>query len=200
MQNFLEYNYTINYIYSSTIFGININIIAGLFLLAITLFLLWRKKTDSFFWAVVCLSLPFYMLSFYCYTSELFFTKNYLPLNMEDRRMMRLCLIDQKQNMHGYLCGVSHMVDSVRKNVPKNSKIQLTLDSGYNTYFSYFLYPDYVIAGESEYMVVYGSPNYNYDMRTKILFKRDDASKMVPIGKFDVITNMGANNLLLKKI
>lgn len=196
---------TINFIPAQTFRGFSLTVIIGASTLAV-FFILRRKIRTHVSWAAAVIAmawLPLYANLIYNASYDLIENSDYNRLNLEKRRILRLCNMDHRQGLGNSFCQLYSFFSYAKSLLPQNSVVSLAVDPGVSPFFTYYLYPHLTIGNvaEADYLLFYYPIDYRYE--NGILYKRSgsvETREELKIGEYVVRGAMGRAKLILEKI
>lgn len=184
---------------------LTLSLVSGLFLIFASLifFLIFHfKKLGEKKYQVILFSLiivawlPLYINFTYNNLYDLSENLKALKYNNLNKRILRMCDIDNRQNLGGAYCRLFSFFTFIKNHLPAGTEVQLLTAPGREIYFNYYLYPDYKIVDNSNYLLFY-SPN-NYMFKNNILYKREGKKNLI-IGKYEMLFAKSDIEFILKK-
>lgn len=189
-----------------TKFGpLTLALILGLFLIlasSIIFLIFYFKKSDGKKYQIALLSLiviawlPLYIN--FTYNNLYDFSENLKALKYgnSSKKILRICDMDNRQNMGGIYCRLFSFATFVKNNLPAGSEAELLTSPGLDGFLNYYLYPDYKIVDKADYLLFY-RPN-NYLFKDNILYKRQNGEDII-IGKYKMLSAKSDTEFILKK-
>jgi len=109
----------------------------------------------------------------------------------------RYCRIDKYQNLNGTLCALYPFVEQLRKQIPKGSSVAY-LRSSSQAFLGYFLFKDYdfIDSLDAQYLILY-RPNKPHVYEDGLLY--EDVQKTKLLGRFDIVSFFGPDQIIFKK-
>ncbi|MDP2709023.1 MAG: hypothetical protein Q8O93_03185 [bacterium] len=201
-----EMMYTINLIPAINLGPFSLTSAAGLLLIcsasAAALFYFKNNYSDEkkFKHIIIGLTaaafLPLYLNFFYNNIYDLAENLNGLKYSASSKRVLRLCNMDNRQNLNGIYCRLFSFSTFVRNNLPPGQNVRLLAAPELTGFLKYYLYPDYKIADDADYLLIYYPIGYGYEGQT--VYKLE-AGKKIVIGRYDALFAKSNGELILKK-
>jgi len=200
-----ELFYTINLIPGINFGTLTLTLISGLFLLlaGLIIFLffyfkkLGEKKYQTILFSLIAVAwLPLYLN--FTYNNLYDLSENLKALKFSDpsKRILRMCDMDNRQNLGGVYCRLSSFFTFIKNNLSAGSEVELLTSPGLDGFFNYYLYPDYKIIDNADYLLFYYPANYIFN--NNILYKRQGGKDLI-IGKYKMLYAKSDAEFILKK-
>lgn len=204
-----ELLYTINLmpgtILLKTKFGfLTLSLFSGLVLIlaSLIIFLIFyfkkteEKKYQAILLCVIAAWLPLYINFTYNNLYDLSENFGILKYKNSSKRILRTCAIDNRQNLGGAYCGLFSFVTFTKNNLPAGSEVELLTSPELSAYLNYYLYPNFKIAGEADYLLAYYPGGYYF--KNNILYKRQNGADLA-VGEYQLLFLKSNNEFILKK-
>lgn len=155
-----------------------------------------KKYNAILFGLIVIAWLPLYIN--FTYNNLYDLSENFKVLKFSDssKRVLRLCNMDNRQNVGGVYCRLFSFFTFIKNNLPAGSEVQLLTSPGLDAYFNYYLYPDYKIVDQADYLLFYYPNSYIY--KDSLLYHRQGDKDFV-MGKYKILFAKGNGEFILKK-
>ncbi len=205
-----ELFYTINMIPGILISGMKVNsltlvLVSGLALIfagSIAFLIFYFKNLGENKFQMILLGLiviawlPLYINFTYNNIYDLSENLGALKYSNSSKNILRICNIDNRQNLNGIYCRLFSFFTFVKNRLPAGSNVKILVAPGMDAYFNYYLYPNYKIVDQADYILFY-HPN-NYLFKNNILYKREN-NKNIIIGKYEMLSAKSNTEFILKK-
>lgn len=199
-----ELFYTINFMPGIKVGRLTLTLISGLFLILAGLIAFYFKKKLSektykaiLLGLIVVAWLPLYINFTYNNLYDLSENFKALPYSDSSKRVLRVCNIDNRQDLGGAYCGLFSFMTFIKNRLPAGTEAELLAAPGLDAYFIYYLYPDYKIVDSSDYLLFYRANNYLFKDNT--LYKRAGGKNLI-IGKYKLLFAKSNLEFILKKL
>lgn len=193
---------TINLIPSAEYHGIPLTFIVGLFAMFFIIILCRKLSALKLILLIMAFWLPLYANAAYNASYDLIENFSYFELNLSKKRVLRLCNMDHRQDLNNNYCQLYSFFIQVRKILPKDSTLGIAAAPGMETFFYYYLFPDYKFseALSAGQLLLYLSANYRFEdgvlyQRGKDLYGSDEKK----IGNYLLRGSVGSSKLMLEK-
>jgi len=184
---------------------LSITLITGVFLLlaGLIVFLffhfkkLGEKKFRAILFGLITLAwLPLYLNFTYNNLYDLSENLKALKFSDSSKRVLRLCNMDNRQNVGGVYCRLFSFFTFIKNNLPAGTEVELLTSPGLDGYFNYYLYPNYNIVKQADYILFYYPNSYIY--KDNILYHRQGDKDFV-MGKYKILFAKSNGEFILKK-